>query len=467
MSFLSLLRNPWTAAVAGGVWITFASTLDSLPAAEGRSAAETTIGAQSEQDSPLMTWRPVSTGTVDARRKREFRPRNHQRPSVATVSHEYLPAESFDAQCDTLGCDGLGCDSMGATRGHRTPFSIHAEYLLWSLDAVELPVLVTTSPAGTAPEDTGRLDQSGTSILFGGTGVGDELRSGARVTLSWGINACGDGFELSGLGVFEDSESFRDGRALLARPVFDTGSNSESAMLIAHPDFLTGSVSVQVESELYAFDAMRRQRLCTSSCDQLDLLVGYRHGRLDESLRIDQVGAFTAAQGQIISGTTQTLFDEFQAENRFHGAQIGLHYLRRCRSSSTFNAMAKLGFGVNQAEARINGQTTNSVPGAGSSTFTGGLLAQSTNLGSYDESEFSVIPELGVMFTTRLDRYIELSVGYNVIIWSNTLRVADMIDRNVSQFPPEVPSGTLDPSFEFETDTFIAHGLSFGAMVSF
>ena len=467
MSFLSLLRNSWTAAVSGCVWIAFVSTFEPLSAAEGRSAAEKKFIVQSEatqreEDSPLMTWRPVTVGTADTRRKREPRPQNHQRQSVATVSHEYFPGESFDAQCDTLGCD-----SMGVMRRHRTPFSIHTEYLLWSLDAVELPALVTTSPAGTAAEDTGRLDQSGTSILFGGTGVGDELRSGVRVTLNWGVNSCGDGFELSGLGVFEDSESFRDGRGLLARPVFDTGSNSESAMLIAHPDFLTGSVSVQVDSELYAFDALRRQRLCTSSCDQLDLLVGYRHGRLDESLRIDQVGAFTAAQGQIISGTTQTLFDDFQAENRFHGAQIGLHYLRRCRSSSTFNAMAKLGFGVNQAEARINGQTTNTVPGAGSSTFAGGLLAQSTNIGSYDESEFSVIPELGVMFTTRLDRYIELSIGYNVIIWSNTLRVADMIDRNVSQFPPEVPSGTRDPSFQFETDTFIAHGLSFGAVVSF
>lgn len=467
MSLLSLLRNPWTAAVSGCIWITFASALEPLPAAEGRSAAESKIVSKLEADSPLMTWRPVTTGKADARRKSEPSPRNHQRQPVATVSHEYLPGETFNAHCDTLGCDTLGCDSMGVMSRQRTSFSIHTEYLLWSLDAVELPALVTTSPAGTTLEDTGRLDQSGTSILFGGTGVGDELRSGARVTLSWGNNPCGDGFELSGLGIFEDSESFRDGRALLARPVFDTGSNGESAMLIAHPDFLTGSVSVQVDSELYAFDALRRQRLCTSSCDQLDLLVGYRHGRLDESLRIDQVGAFTAAQGQIISGTTQALFDDFQAENRFHGAQIGLHYLRRCRSSSTFNAMAKLGFGVNQAKARINGQATNTVPGAGSSTFTGGLLAQSTNIGSYDESEFSVIPELGVMFTTRLDRYIDLSIGYNVIIWSNTLRVADMIDRNVSQFPPEVPSGTLDPSFQFETDTFIAHGLSFGALVSF
>ncbi|QDV44943.1 hypothetical protein Enr13x_48150 [Stieleria neptunia] len=462
MSFLSLLRNPWTAAVSGCVWMAFGSNLEILSAAEGRPLAQNNIAVPSDEESPLMTWRPVSTGKTDGKPNRQQRPQNHQRQSVATVSHESFPGESFDAHCDTLGCD-----SMGMMKHQRTAFSVHTEYLLWSLDAVDLPALVTTSPTGTSADDTGRLGQSGTSVLFGGTGVGDELRSGARVTLNWGVNACGDGFELSGLGVFEDTETFRDSRSLLARPVFDTGSNTESAMLIAHPDFLTGNISVQVDSELYAFDVMRRQRLCTSSCDQLDLLVGYRHGRLDESLRIDQASTFTAAQGQIIAGTTQSLFDDFQAENRFHGAQIGLHYLRRLRSHSTFNAMAKLGFGVNQAEARIDGQTTNTVPGGGSSTFTGGLLAQSTNIGSYDESEFSVIPELGVMFTTRLDRYIELSIGYNVLIWSNTLRVADMMDRNVSQFPPEVPSGTRDPSFEFETDTFIAHGLSFGAVVSF
>ncbi|WP_167546920.1 BBP7 family outer membrane beta-barrel protein [Stieleria maiorica] len=423
-----------------------------------------------------MTWRPVAAKRTSVKQNHA---KNASHRAVAPVSHETIVGEGFASEmvspgcttcsghCDASGCDSIGCDSMIGARRRRPLFSVHSEYLLWSLDAIDLPALVSTSPAGTAPEDTGRLNQAGTSILFGGRGVGDEMRSGARVTLSWGVNDCGDGFELVAMGVFEDTETFRDSRALLARPVFDTGSGSESAMLVAHPDFLTGSLSVRVDSELFAFDVMRRQRLCTSACDQLDLLIGYRHGGLDESLRVDQSGTFTAAQGQIVAGTTQSLFDDFRAENRFNGAQIGLHYLRRCRSASTFNVMAKLGMGVNQADARIAGETTNTVPGGGASSFTGGLLAQSTNIGNYDESEFSVIPELGVMFTTRLDNYIDLSIGYNVLIWSNALRVGDLIDRNVSQFPPEVPSGTFDPSFEFETDTFIAHGLTFGAVVSF
>ncbi|WP_286177821.1 BBP7 family outer membrane beta-barrel protein [Rhodopirellula sp. JC639] len=475
MSFYSRLRSPWTALTLSCMLVTSGVTVETTAAADGRAAPPRNVSAESE-DSRRMTWRPVSPQQAVAKQTRR---RNPSQQTVAPVSHETIviepPATDFvSAGGSTCGghCVGASCDSIGGDglcqKPRRRPlFSVHSEYLLWSLDAIDLPALVTTSPAGTSPENTGRLDQAGTSILFGGDGVGDEMRSGARVTLSWGVNDCGDGFELVGMGVFEDTETFRDSRALLARPVFDTGSGSESAMLVAHPDFLSGSLSVRVDSELFAFDVMRRQRLCTSACDQLDLLIGYRHGGLDESLRVDQSGTFTAAQGQIVAGTTQSLFDDFRAENRFNGAQIGLHYRRRCRSASTFNVMAKLGMGVNEADARIAGETINTVPGGGSSSFTGGLLAQSTNIGSYDESEFSVIPELGVMFTTRLDNYIDLSVGYNVLIWSNALRVGDLIDRNVSQFPPEVASGTLNPSFEFETDTFIAHGLTFGAVVSF
>lgn len=368
-------------------------------------------------------------------------------------------------QYDPVIVDGA-CDSM-VSAPSMPCLTLRAEYLLWSLDGVDTPALATTSPAGTAPESAGLLTLPTTTILFGGDSEGESYHSGGRLTLDWATGCHGDGFELGAMGIFEDSETFTDSRSILARPVFDTSSGTESAMLVAHPDFLTGTLSIDISNELWALDAICRRRISRSRCDQLDLLFGYRHASFEETLLIDQSSLYTASQGQIIAGTTVSLFDDFQAENQFNGGQVGLRYLRRYGPCTYITTVAKLGVGVTQGEARIDGGTTNTVPNGGSASFVGGLLAQSTNIGMYKDSEFSALPELGITLTHRFAPALELGLGYNLIVWSNVVRVSDQIDRRVSQFPPVPPSGTQNPAYQFETDTFIAHGLNFGATFAY
>ncbi|GAA5508307.1 hypothetical protein Rcae01_03773 [Novipirellula caenicola] len=433
-----------------------------------------------------MTWRPVSgKSSADSKAvqlassESAAGSEDSVATDVAPVSYDFYdsfvgdplsPDTTFGMQpvggCDCGFCDaGDACDSMAMT-SHRNRFWGRAEYLAWSLDAIRLPPLVTTSPAGTTPENTGVLGQSGTTVLFGGNEILDALRSGVRISVGrLDTNHC-DAIELSALGVFSDSESFSNNGTLLARPVFNTQTGAEDAMLIAHPDFLRGSVRVQVENELYAFDVLRRLRLVSSACDNLDLLIGYRHARLDEMLRIDQSSTYTTAQGQIVSGTSVVLFDEFDVENQFNGAEVGFHYRRRS-GTWTLATLLKVGLGVNTADVTIDGGTTNTVPGSGSASFTGGLLAQQTNIGQYEDSQFTVIPEVGITLSKRIDEFVELSIGYSLLYWSNATRVADAIDRSVSQFPPEPSSGSGNPRFSFETDDFIAHGLTTGVNFSF
>ncbi|MCC9642094.1 BBP7 family outer membrane beta-barrel protein [Rhodopirellula sp. JC740] len=366
----------------------------------------------------------------------------------------------------TSACDGCGtCNQCVSTRTARC-FWVRAEYLLWSLDGIDLPPLVTTSSAGTDPDDTGVLDQPNTRTLYGNNSVLDSMRSGLRVTVGWDDDSRGNGFELSGMGIFNDDEVFQSNASLLARPVFDTTAGSESSMLVAHPDFLTGSVQVRSENELSSFEFNRRHVLSAMRGQRVNVLVGYRYGNLDEMLRIDQSSVYTAARGSIPSGTTVELFDQFDAENQFHGAQIGLQLQRRT-SITSWDAHAKIAFGVNRAETTIAGQTTNTVPGGGSSTFAGGLLAQSTNIGTYNESEFMVLPEIGLNFTAQVHRDLRLTLGYSMMVWSDAVRVDEAIDRNVSQFPPEAPTGTNQPAYELTTSSFIAHGLNFGATFRF
>ncbi len=421
--------------------------------------------AQAMLTTEPMNWRPVRAQQCVESASQG----NYAAFETADTSFPIDGAFNFDACDELVACDGpVPCDGLSGCGPCRMPsnFWIRAEYLYWSLDAIDLPALVTTSPAGTLPQNTGVLGQPGTSVLFGGGSYGDSFRSGARVTVGWQDDACGNGWEASAMGIFHDDTHFFSNATLLARPVFDTATASEASMIVAHPDSMTGSVSARVGNELQMYDISRRLRLCSSRCQTVDFLVGYRYGQLDETLQVNQSSVYTKPQGQIISGTTVNLYDHFSAENRFHGAELGLQFQQHS-ASTTLSLLAKVGLGVNQATATIDGATVNTVPGGGSATFNGGLLAQSTNIGTYDESKFAALPEIGVNLHTHLDEHLEVFVGYSVLYWSDAVRVSEQVNRRVSQFPPEPITGTADPAYQFQTDSFFAHGLNVGGAFTF
>lgn len=415
--------------------------------------------AQAMQNTEPMSWRPVRAEDCAA-------PSPSMAYEVFEESYDHSPrhGEFGSPACDQYGaCDGI--DGCGVCRPPGNLW-VRAEYLYWSLDSIELPALVTTSPAGTLPQNTGVLGRPGTSVLFGEESYGDSFRSGARVTVGWADDVCGNGWEASAMGIFDDDTTFSTSASLLGRPVFDTATAAEASMIIAHPDYMSGSVSARVSNELQMYDINRRLRLSSSQCQSVDFLVGYRHGRLDEMLQMNQSSVYTKPQGQIMSGTTVDLYDHFSAENRFHGPQLGLQFQQHS-ASTTLSLLAKVGLGVNRGTATIDGATVNTVPGGGSATFNGGLLAQSTNIGDYEESKFAVLPEVGVNLRTRMDDHLEVFVGYSFLYWSDAVRVSDQVDRKVSQFPPEPISGTGDPAYQFQTDSFFAHGLNVGGMLTF
>jgi hypothetical protein len=421
----------------------------------------------------LMQWRPVAASSTSDKKSEEIENSNAVKPA-AFEQDVFLvdPSESFYVESDPVSCDscstGYGCDSMGCRSCYPSTsrFWLRAEYLHWSLGGMDLPPLVTTSPAGTAPNDTGVLNNAGTTILFGNDSVLDSFRSGGRFT--FGIDDVSNigGLEVSGLWVSPDDVAFTDNRDLLARPVFNTTTGSEASMLVAHPDFLDGNVRIEAENQLFVIDVLRRHCLASTRLSRLDFLIGYRYAQLDEMLRIDQSSTYTAPQGPIIAGTVVELFDSFETENHFNGGEIGLQSWR-ASGPWKLHLTAKIGLGVNTGKVAIDGATTNTVPGGGSASFVGGLLAQETNIGTYKDSQFSAIPEVAIAMSHRLSDGFDLWLGYNFLYWQNTVRLSETIDRTVSQFPPEAPTGTRNPEFRFKTEDIVAHGLSAGATFAF
>ena len=384
---------------------------------------------------------------------------------------EPVIAEEF-SPLDELGCDPGSFCCMSATPCSPSVCGrlyAAADYLLWWTDSMNLPPLVTTSPAGTPLNVAGILDQAGTQVLVGGE-FGDGSKSGGRVNVGWWLDPqqC-QSLEVGYFALGTRSTHFAASSAnnpILARPVFDTATNTEAAMLVAHPNLLVGGINVDASTDLHGAELLFR-RCVLDICDRrLDFLVGYRFAQLEDHLLVRQSSQFIAPQGNIIIGTTRDLFDRFDTDNRFHGGEFGveLHQKMNCWS---LDLLGKVALGRTVTDVVIDGRTTNTVPNVGAATFVGGLLAQQTNIGTFERDSFAVVPELRALLTRDLTCNLRFSFGYNLIYWSTVLRAGDQIDRNVSQFPPTAPAGTRQPAFRPQSQGLFVQGLHLGLEYQF
>ena len=274
---------------------------------------------------------------------------------------------------------------------------------------MNLPPLVTTSPNGTPQVDAGVLGEDGTEILYGGHTSGSNIRSGGRLTFGRWFDPCqrlgieGDYFKLE-----DERTGFTQtstGDPILARPFYDVTTGQESSELVAFPNVIQGTVSAEHVTRLEGAGVRAMWNLacgdgCGTSCItccpvptgyRFDALLGYRVLRLVDDVHVveDLVSTDTAQPaGAFI------VRDSFQTENQFHGVDFGTS-LRFCKGCFTLDLLSKLALGNVRSRIDIDGSTVITQKGQ-AETFQGGLLAQRTNIGSYEFNEFAAVPELGV-----------------------------------------------------------------------
>ncbi|MEX0641830.1 MAG: BBP7 family outer membrane beta-barrel protein, partial [Pirellulales bacterium] len=267
---------------------------------------------------------------------------------------------------------------------------IRAEYLAWSTRGWRVPALVTTAPT----TGTGALNDPSTTVLFGNTDINDDVRSGGRIWVGRNFICNSEwGWELNYFNSGEETTEFSQGpiaNALVTRPFFnirpDTGLARDDAELVSDPGELDGTVSVDLATEFQGGEVLLRHAICDTCDFRFDVLGGYRFARLDDSLRVQESLRVLSGTGGQVIGTTIDLFDLFDTQNEFHGVDLGMvaHY-RNCRWS--MDLTMKLALGNTSTTVLIDGATTNVVPGAGGGTATsaGGLLTQSSNIGTRDQ----------------------------------------------------------------------------------
>jgi len=240
-------------------------------------------------------------------------------------------------------------------------------------------------------------------------------------------------------------------------------SNKEDALLIAYPGYLSGSIAVSADNELWGSETLLRLAFADSDSFHLHGLLGYRFAYLRDSLRINQTSEWLVDDGFIYAGTGKRIFDQFASRNEFHGGTLGLAVQLR-RPRWFLDLTGKVSLGSTGSTVWIDGATTTTVPGADPMTTGGGLLALGTNIGEHKLSSFSVIPEASLTLGYNVTPRLQLSAGYTFIYWSGVVRPGDQIDLSVnpSQFPPGPLVGPARPEFPARSTGFWAQGLNLG-----
>ena len=362
-----------------------------------------------------------------------------------------------------------GCTTCDMQRSWEAGYSFGSvEYLMTWSKPRSVPALVTTSDSA----DGGVLGAPTTETLFGGN-LGNEARNGGQITAGRWMGVDGD----VGLGVrlmavessspqFSETATFDIGSSdrFLARPFLNatTGSGFESAIPLADPSTLDGSITALARNDLMTGELFLRRPAWDGRGFEAEFLMGYHVTRLDDLIDVTSSSTVTDT-GSTSFGTTVDAMDQFEARNTFHGGSLGVS-ANFHRGNVHFKALGKISLGNMNQQVMINGSNTVTPSGGSPTTTAGGLLALPTNIGNYERNEFVYVPE--VMMTVGYDwrENIQLTAGYSFIYWSRMCLAGDQIDRrvNITQLNGGTLSGNALPEFAFRDTDFWLQGLRLG-----
>jgi hypothetical protein len=374
-------------------------------------------------------------------------------------------------------------DLWAEVHAHRRCF-VQLDYLSMWAQGNKLPPLVTTSPIGTPQAQAGVLPVSATtSILFGNERVDLNQRNGGRINIGyWLIDGEFLGIEGQYLAletqntVFNASSNFSSGdpnAIILARPFLNVDpilpSPTEDSALIAFPDFqiggdttdLDGSINVRTVSNIQSANMTLRRLVWIDFTMQrrVDLLLGYRFFRLDDSVTVND--AVTIQPSGLIPLTFLTSQDLWRSRNQFHGGEIGIK-AQSYHGIFSLEFVGKCAFGSNRERTWINGFNTSTVDDV-TTVGVGGLLTQPTNIGSYRRDVFAILPEANANLRIDVSHNLRLTMGYTFIYINRAQRSGDAIDTTLN--PTQIGGqlqGEARPAF-FATDTpFWVHGVNGG-----
>jgi hypothetical protein len=362
-------------------------------------------------------------------------------------------------------------------------FYASAEYLLWFIKGYNTPPLVTTSPASVPQPMQGVLGFPSTAVLFGGSQLTQDPFSGGRFFAGYRFGPCNLWAAEVG-GFFLGSQTTRFAAAspfpaVIARPFIGNSPTgmAETAELTASPGSnpgelfsSAGSLRIAAPTQFWGLEANLRRQVCCGCNYNLDLLAGYRYLNLSEGLHIteDLVALRAVPAAGTGVGDHIIVIDNFTTRNQFNGGQLGAVGEYRF-GKLILGGSLKVALGDMHEQVSINGATsiTSATPGVAPRTFNSGLLALSSNSGTFTRDRFAVVPEVGLRVGYQVTNSLRVFVAYNFLYVSDVVRPGDQIDRVLNTnlippFSPSAPAGPVHPVVPFKSTDLWVQGVSFG-----
>jgi hypothetical protein len=328
-------------------------------------------------------------------------------------------------------------DTLPRARGPLGPHWGTNELLYWWPTRHPIPALVVGTRNGSAPI----LGTEGTSVLVGNRALDIEPHAGGRFVTGSSLNHAETfGYEIAYF--FLGTRSYRERISDLNTRVQSFGlpytnavTGANETLLLAQPGMTNSALMASTSTRVQGWEVNTVANVVNEKHVKIHAIAGWRYFQVHEGLRIEQ----TQFRYADMPGVTRTA-DQFDAHNRFHGGQLGLH--ADFRRGLVFCEMtAKIAFGQNYEVVKNEGMTHLLTPGAGVAnmrSFGGsGLYVQPSNFGRTANGVFAVVPEGLVKFGLRLGDSGRLYVGYNFIYLSDAVRPGDQIDRTLN--PAQIP----------------------------
>ncbi len=220
---------------------------------------------------------------------------------------------------------------------------------------------------------------------------------------------------------------------------------------MAAPGIVAGTVTARTSSTFNGAEANLRSNILGGPCWNVDLIAGYRYLGLEEDLTVGE--SLQALQVPVAF----VLNDSFKVHNNFNGGQIGFESEWR-RNRWSLDLKTKIAIGDVNERVDIFGSTvTNGL------TSAHGLLAQPSNIGSYERNRFAWSPDIGANIGYQVTDHLRAFVGYDFLYLSDVVRAGDQVDLRVNPNQLRgVAAGPALPAFNFHGSDYWAQGVSFG-----
>jgi hypothetical protein len=320
-------------------------------------------------------------------------------------------------------------------RGPLGPAWDELEFLLWWPKAHPLPPLVAATRTGSPPV----LGGPDTVLLVGNRAIDTQDVAGGRFTIGWALNERQTvGFELRYF--FLGSRTFKTTVTQMGNPrvralgvpFVNALTGREDVFATGVPGVSAGSIHATATTRVQGAEANAVANLVDGKNGRLNAIIGYRFLQVHEGVTVEQLRFAPSGFGPI--------YDQFDAHNRFHGAQLGLH-ADLSRGVLFCELTGKVALGRVCEVVKIDGATGLRTPVPGGIIDTplpGGVLALPTNIGRTTHGTFAVVPEGTFKIGLRFSESGRIYVGYNFLYLSDAVRPGDQIDRTIN--PAQIPS---------------------------